>query len=67
MAFTSDDDPHVGFLADGVTPVYQSLVTRMLYYLAPRPVRYVSCRQVEFLQAPTAPVPQPGTRGAARA
>jgi hypothetical protein len=62
----SDMDPQVGFMDDGVTPVYQCLTTRMLYYLGPRPVRYVGYRQVAFLQVPTAPVPQPGTRGAAR-
>ena len=54
----SNADPQVGFLEDGVTPVFQALDTRMLYYLGPPPVKYVGYRQVEFLQMPTAPVAQ---------
>jgi hypothetical protein len=60
----SNADPQVGFLEDGVTPVFQALDTRMLYYLGPPPVRYVGYRQVEFLQMPNAPVAQ--TTGSSR-
>ena len=55
----SDADPQVGFLEDGVTPVLQANDTRMLYYLGPPPVKYIGYRQVQFLQMPTNPVPQP--------
>ena len=58
----SDADPQVGFLEDGITPVFQANDTRMLYYLGPPPVKYVGYRQVAFLQMPvppTTPVGQP--------
>jgi hypothetical protein len=61
----SDADPQVGFLEDGVTPVFQADDTRMLYYLDPPKPHYVGYRQVAFFQLPTAPVAQP-TAGSVR-
>lgn len=51
-----DEDPCVGVLvSDEFTPVYQDRQTRMLYFLAPQPRRYVSMRSALFYEAPRTP------------